>query len=34
MCGALPDGPVLLFDDDAFYLGSVLAELLRAAVAR
>lgn len=27
----LPDGPVLLFDDDAFYLGSVLAEVLRAA---
>jgi dimethylamine/trimethylamine dehydrogenase len=29
--GVMPDGPVLLFDDDAFYLGSVLAELLRAA---
>jgi dimethylamine/trimethylamine dehydrogenase len=27
----MPDGPVLLFDDDSFYLGSVLAELLRAA---
>jgi dimethylamine/trimethylamine dehydrogenase len=27
--GALPRGPVLLFDDDGFYLGSVLAELLR-----
>ena len=31
MRGALPDGPVLLFDDDSFYMGSVLAELLRAA---
>jgi len=29
--GRLPDGPVLLFDDDAFYLGSVIAEVLRAA---
>ena len=29
--GVLPDGPVLLFDDDAFYIGSVLAEVLRAA---
>ncbi|MGH8175880.1 MAG: FAD-dependent oxidoreductase [Steroidobacter sp.] len=29
--GVMPEGPVLLFDDDAFYLGSVLAELLRAA---
>jgi dimethylamine/trimethylamine dehydrogenase len=27
----IPDGPVLLFDDDGFYIGSVLAELLRAA---
>ncbi len=26
--GELPPGPVLLFDDDGFYLGSVLAELL------
>lgn len=26
--GMLPDGPVLLFDDDSFYLGSVLAEVL------
>ena len=26
----LPRGPVLLFDDDSFYLGSVLAELVRA----
>lgn len=31
MRGTLPDGPVLLFDDDSFYMGSVLAELLRAA---
>ena len=31
MRGVLPDGPVLLFDDDAFYIGSVLAEVLRAA---
>lgn len=31
MRGTLPDGPVLLFDDDGFYMGSVLAELLRAA---
>jgi dimethylamine/trimethylamine dehydrogenase len=29
--GVLPDGPVLLFDDDAFYIGSVLAEVLRGA---
>ena len=26
--GTLPDGPVLLFDDDCFYIGSVLAEVL------
>ena len=31
MRGVVPDGPVLIFDDDSFYLGSVLAELLRAA---
>ncbi len=31
MEGAAPKGPVLLFDDDGFYLGSVLAEKLRAA---
>ena len=24
----IPDGPVLLFDDDAFYIGSVMAEVL------
>jgi dimethylamine/trimethylamine dehydrogenase len=29
--GRLPDGPVAIFDDDQFYLGSVLAELLRTA---
>jgi dimethylamine/trimethylamine dehydrogenase len=29
MDGRLPEGPVLLYDDDGFYLGSVLAELLR-----
>jgi dimethylamine/trimethylamine dehydrogenase len=31
MRGVLPDGPVLLFDDDAFYIGTVIAEVLRAA---
>ncbi|HEY6645066.1 FAD-dependent oxidoreductase [Povalibacter sp.] len=31
MRGAMPEGPVLLFDDDYFYIGSVLAEVLRAA---
>ena len=31
MRGRIPDGPVLLFDDDTFYIGSVLAEVLRAA---
>ena len=31
MQGVMPDGPVLIFDDDSFYLGSVLAELLRGA---
>jgi dimethylamine/trimethylamine dehydrogenase len=31
MRGRIPDGPVLLFDDEAFYIGSVLAEVLRAA---
>jgi dimethylamine/trimethylamine dehydrogenase len=29
MDGRLPEGPVLLYDDDGVYLGSVLAELLR-----
>lgn len=31
MRGTIPDGPVLLFDDEGFYIGSVIAELLRAA---
>ncbi len=31
MRGSMPPGPVLLFDDDYFYMGSVLAEVLRAA---
>jgi dimethylamine/trimethylamine dehydrogenase len=31
MCGRMPDGPVLLFDDDAFYIGSIMAEVLCAA---
>lgn len=29
--GTLPEGPVAIYDDDDFYLGSVLAELLRRA---
>lgn len=29
--GRLPSGRVILFDDDSFYLGSVIAEVLRAA---
>lgn len=29
--GRLPDGPVAVYDDDGFYLGSVLAEALRRA---
>jgi len=29
MGGAMPAGPVVLFDDDHFYMGGVLAELLR-----
>jgi dimethylamine/trimethylamine dehydrogenase len=29
--GTMPPGPVLLYDDDCFYLGSVLAEALRQA---
>jgi dimethylamine/trimethylamine dehydrogenase len=29
--GEMPPGPVLLFDDDGFYYGSVMAETLRAA---
>lgn len=31
MDGTLPEGPVAIYDDDGFYLGSVLAELLRKA---
>ncbi|HEU0311058.1 MAG TPA: FAD-dependent oxidoreductase, partial [Sphingomicrobium sp.] len=31
MDGDIPPGPVLLFDDDGFYYGSVMAEALRAA---
>jgi dimethylamine/trimethylamine dehydrogenase len=31
MAGALPEGPVLIFDDDHYYMGGVLAEKLRAA---
>ncbi len=29
MAGVMPDGPVLVYDDDHFYLGGVLAEKLR-----
>ncbi len=31
MAGRLPSGPTVIFDDDHYYLGSVLAELLRSA---
>jgi dimethylamine/trimethylamine dehydrogenase len=31
LAGRMPAGPVLLYDDDGFYLGSVLAEALRQA---
>jgi len=31
LTGALPEGPVIVFDDDHYYLGGVLAELLHAA---
>ncbi len=30
MAGARPDGPVTIFDDDHYYMGGILAELLRA----
>ena len=29
MAGNLPDGPTLIFDDDHYYMASVIAELLR-----
>ncbi|MEM9061090.1 MAG: FAD-dependent oxidoreductase [Pseudomonadota bacterium] len=29
MAGTVPDGPVVIFDDDHYYMGGVLAELLR-----
>ncbi len=31
MDGALPEGPVLIFDDDHYYMGGVMAEVLAAA---
>jgi len=31
MAGTVPDGPVLVFDDDHYYLGGVIAEALRSA---
>jgi dimethylamine/trimethylamine dehydrogenase len=31
MDGALPEGPVLIFDDDHYYMGGVVAEVLAAA---
>jgi dimethylamine/trimethylamine dehydrogenase len=31
LAGVLPEGPVVVFDDDHYYLGGVLAELLRSA---
>jgi dimethylamine/trimethylamine dehydrogenase len=31
MSGALPEGPVLIFDDDHYYMGGVVAEALAAA---
>ncbi len=31
LAGVLPEGPVLIFDDDHYYMGGVLAELLRGA---
>jgi dimethylamine/trimethylamine dehydrogenase len=29
MAGRLPDGPTLIYDDDRYYMGNVIAELLR-----
>jgi dimethylamine/trimethylamine dehydrogenase len=31
MAGMVPEGPVLIYDDDHYYMGGVLAEMLRAA---
>jgi len=31
MAGRLPSGPTVVFDDDHYYMGSILAELIRAA---
>ncbi len=31
MAGRMPEGPTLIFDDDHYYMGSVIAELLRGA---
>jgi dimethylamine/trimethylamine dehydrogenase len=31
MAGVLPEGPVVVFDDDHYYMGGVMAEVLRAA---
>src|SRR5690606_31547675 len=31
MAGTIPDGPVIVFDDDHYYMGGVLAERIRAA---
>jgi len=31
MAGAVPDGPIVVFDDDHYYMGSVVAERLRRA---
>ncbi len=30
MAGARPDGPVVIFDDDHYYMGGIMAEVLRA----
>ena len=31
MAGTLPDGPVVIFDDDHYYMGNIIAEVVRAA---